>query len=142
MASGSASDLRQDAFDAWSAALGVFLRTASEGLEISVGGADGGADFLLLESPEPLPFTEDVALTLRRADSAPVDVPLAILSDGAERRSLLVPLDAAGAPTPLEPGRYEIAWRLHRRRYRAASGDAEARFVQEALSAFSLGDAP
>jgi len=71
MASGSASDLRQDAFDAWSAALGVFLRTASEGLEISVGGADGGADFLLLESPEPLPFTEDVALTLRRADRCP-----------------------------------------------------------------------
>jgi hypothetical protein len=129
MQRGSDPQLRQRAFDQWTAALGVPLRHEVERLELS---RRAGA-FLLLESPEPLPFSEDVTLAMVRINGAVrTPVPLSILSDGAETRAYLIPA------VPFTPGQYEITWSLARDRYRVAVSDAGSRFTQQAVTALVL----
>ena len=130
MARGADPLARQRAFGEWCAQLGVLLRATVERLEISRRDALGGAAFLLLESPEPIPFSEDVTVVMRRSDGTSAEVPLAILSDGPEKGAFLVPL-AGATSAVLEPGTYEVHWKLDRVRYRTSAADADGRLVQE-----------
>ena len=57
---------RQRLFDAWTLGLALPLRTRCRRLEISAIEAAAGAELLLIESPEPLPFSRDVKLDLSR----------------------------------------------------------------------------
>jgi hypothetical protein len=140
MARGSDPQRRQGAFDRWAAALGVTLRRDVHRLELSRRGAPAGTELLLLESPEPLPLSEDVALELVRLESGGVrtPVPLAVLTDGAESRALLVPLSGNGEPGVLAAGDYEITWTIARDRYRAAAVDADSRLSQQAVTSLTL----
>lgn len=55
-------ELRQRLFDTWTQQLKLPLRTRIPKLEISPVQSAGGTDMLLMESPEPLPFSRDVGL--------------------------------------------------------------------------------
>jgi hypothetical protein len=55
---------RQIVFDRWVAALGLPLKDDVTSLEISRFERSGGTEFLLIESPEPLDFTEEITLRL------------------------------------------------------------------------------
>jgi hypothetical protein len=109
-------------------------------LELSRRRVPSGSDLLLLESPEPLPLSEDVALDLVKLESGGVrtPVPLAFLTDGAESRALLVPVSAAGEPVVLAEGDYEITLTIARDRYRAATTDADSRLSQQAVMSLRL----
>lgn len=130
MARGADPLARQRAFGEWCAQLGALLCATVGRLEISRRDAPGGAAFLLLESPEPIPFSEDMTVVMRRSDGTGAEVPLAILSDGPENGAFLVPL-AGVTNAVLEPGTYEIHWKLDRVRYRASAADADSLLVQE-----------
>ena len=67
---------------------------------------------------------------MRRSDGTSAEVPLAILSDGPEKGAFLVPL-AGATSAVLEPGTYEVHWKLDRVRYRTSAADADGRLVQE-----------
>ncbi|MEE8117187.1 MAG: hypothetical protein V3T28_08775 [Gemmatimonadales bacterium] len=57
---------RQELFDRWTAGLGVPFRQTLEGLSLSSYRPDGSVRALVLESPEPLRFTHEVALAAER----------------------------------------------------------------------------
>ncbi len=58
---GGDSQLRQRVFDRWTAELALPLQQRVEQVQLS-----GDARLLLLESPEPLPFSRDIRLTVTR----------------------------------------------------------------------------
>jgi hypothetical protein len=62
----SPAGARQAVFDRWVQGLGLPLKDDVTGLEISRFVASGQTEFFLLESPEPLDFTEEVGLALAR----------------------------------------------------------------------------
>lgn len=135
MQPGSDPHTRQRAFDQWSAALGVMLRTQLETLKINRPPGGMNVDYLLLESPEPIRFTDEVSLKLRTSDSLAAEIPLSILSDGSQKRAFIVTLSAVdGTPAPLTPGSYELDWTIDRIRYRASSADPQQRFQQNVVT--------
>jgi hypothetical protein len=136
MTAGSDPQRRQRAFDQWTSTLGVPLRRQVNSLELSI----RSKELLLIESPEPLPFSEDVSLSMVRNETGGTQtpVPLIILSDGAESRAYLVPLAANGDPAELSAGEYEITWSVARNRYRAATPDPDSRFNQQATMALRV----
>jgi hypothetical protein len=120
---------RQRAFDHWVSSLGIPLRTQMERVFIS-----SRENVMLIESPEPLPISEDVTLeTALVSGDESTAVPVTILTDGAECRVLLVP--ALGT---FAPGEYEITWKLTRSRFRAASSDTQNMLSASATTAFKL----
>ena len=58
------SQLRQRLFDRWIAELAIPLAPTVDGVRLSAAGDSAGTRLLLLESPEPLPFSSDVRLTV------------------------------------------------------------------------------
>lgn len=66
MRPGADSEARQRLFDRWCEALGIPERARASRLEITRVESGAGTELLLLESPEPLPFSEDVSLGLWR----------------------------------------------------------------------------
>jgi hypothetical protein len=64
MTPSSDREVRQRLFDKWLNALGLPVRTQPQRLELNRVTSAAYTEFLLLESPEPLPFSEDVTVTL------------------------------------------------------------------------------
>lgn len=62
----AAATSRQSLFDRWISALGLPLKDEVTSLEISRFEVEGKTELFLLESPEPLDFTEEVTLKLER----------------------------------------------------------------------------
>jgi hypothetical protein len=60
----SDSQARQREFDRWTSSLALPLTATVDGLRLSVIEDANGTHLLLLESPEPLPFSTDVSLTM------------------------------------------------------------------------------
>ena len=106
MAPGAASADRERVFAAWSAALGLALKDDVTSLEVSryVDGALTRA--LLIESPEPLDFTQEIAATLiARRPGGPGQEPVFPQPPGP--RPLPLPLPPGTRPLPpgtLDPG--------------------------------------
>jgi hypothetical protein len=75
--------VRQRLFDRWVAELAIPLSLTVDGLRFGVVADGGGTRLLLLESPEPLPFTRDVQLTVTHSvvsvPDPPLDVPRSLL---------------------------------------------------------------
>jgi hypothetical protein len=65
MAPGADPLLRQALFDRWISTPALPLRRSLSALHISRVMLDDGTDLLIIESPEPLPFSHDVTLTIR-----------------------------------------------------------------------------
>jgi hypothetical protein len=133
MRAGSDPQQRQYVFNEWTRIQAVSLRRGVERLEVSGRSTPNGCDLLLLESPEPLPFSEDVEITMSQiqAGSVRIPVPVAILSDGAESRAYLIPLSNQGQPIELSSGEYEIAWSISRDRFRSNASDPDSSFSQQ-----------
>ena len=81
------------------AALGIPVHTDLDHLEIS-----RRQGLILIESPEPLPITEDVSLQL---STGGIPVPVIILTDGSENRAILVT-----QKPDFTSGDYRIDWTL------------------------------
>jgi len=119
--------LRQRLFDDWIAALALPLRRQVDRLEISRRETAGATtDLLVIESPEPLPFGDDITATLSRVGTPPSPVPFVVLCDGDQTRALIVPTVTATShtPQPLAPGAFQLALTLDRVRWRAGAPDA------------------
>ncbi len=75
--------VRQRLFDRWVAELAIPLSPTVDGLRLDVVADAGGTRLLVLESPEPLPFSRDVRLTVTHRVTSipnpPIDVPRALL---------------------------------------------------------------
>lgn len=72
MAAGADPEQRQRLFDRWVRGLALPLRRRMTGLELSRLVSDGNTELFLLESPEPLPFSEDVSLALKKRAVIPL----------------------------------------------------------------------
>ena len=125
MRPGSDPAARQRAFDLWIAALGIPVHTDLDHLEIS-----RRQGLILIESPEPLPITEDVSLQL---STGGIPVPVIILTDGSENRAILVT-----QKPDFTPGDYRIDWTLARTRFRSAAPDGDSRLTATAVTQFTL----
>jgi hypothetical protein len=83
MTSDADPQARQRIFDRWVAELAIPLSPTVDGLRLGVVADGGGTRLLVLESPEPLPFSRDVRLTVtHRVTSVPnpsPDVPRSLL---------------------------------------------------------------
>lgn len=75
--------VRQRLFDRWIAELAVPLSPTVDGLRLGVIADAGGTRLLVLESPEPLPFSRDVRLTVTHRVTSipnpPIGVPRSLL---------------------------------------------------------------
>jgi hypothetical protein len=101
MAPQADAGVRQALFDRWVAGLGLPLRTDLAGLSIgTVRDAAGATTALLLESPEPLDFTEEVTPRLTRRVGVWTPYHLGDLG-GISVRDHLDALDGAVVDTPL-----------------------------------------
>src|SRR4029079_8576328 len=67
--------VRQRLFDRWVGELAVPLSPTVEGLRFGAGAGGAGTQLLVLESPEPLPFSRDVRLTVTHRVTSIPDVP-------------------------------------------------------------------
>ena len=106
---------RQRVFDQWCADMGILFRSTLETLEISRPPEGIEVSYLLLESPESIRFTDEVSVVLQNVDGATTEIPVLILSDGAQRNAFLVTLSSVdGKPAPLAAGNYEIDWSIER----------------------------
>jgi hypothetical protein len=132
---------RQRAFDDWTAKLGIPLRREVTRLELSTRSLEGRVDLLLIESPEPLPFSEDVKLNMIHLQTKD-RLRLAILSDGTESRAYVVPVAESGEPMTFEPGDYELIWSVTRNRYRGIGVDPNRTFNQQAKLTLAIEPAP
>jgi hypothetical protein len=75
MAPDADSQVRQRLFDRWVAELAIPLSPTVDGLRLGVVADVGGTRLLLLESPEPLPFSRDVRLTVTHRVTSVIDPP-------------------------------------------------------------------
>lgn len=116
----------QRRFDDWASALAVPLTVRTDRLEIS-GRAEGqGVGLLLIESPEPFPVGEDIALTILKVEeSGETAVAHRAMLDAGKTKALLVPVSTAGAAITLSPGHYRLHFKLRRARYRAGGATAD-----------------
>jgi hypothetical protein len=110
-------------------------------LEISARMTQGVVDLLLIESPEPLAFSEDVTLRMVHLQSSD-PVRLAILSDGTESRAYAVPVAESGDPIVLSPGDYELTWMVARNRYRGSGADPNRSLHQVAKTTLTIQPGP
>ena len=141
MTSRSDAEPRQRLFETWTTSLGLPLREHPAGLSLTRWEEGAVTTLILLESDEPLPFSQDVTLTLAKpapppsmvaggvphdppdaADIAWTPVPTLVLTNGDETRALIVPGE------PLGPGSYELSLAIDRARWRAAVPDAASNY--------------
>jgi hypothetical protein len=127
LAAGAGPPERQRIFDEIAGELGIGPREGLDGVRISRL-SDGARTLgLLVQSPEPIPVTGDVALTLVRAGDAAV--PLVALARGDETAFLVLGLDGA----PLDAGRYTLRLVLDRDRWAISAGsDPQQHYHDEA----------
>ncbi|WP_327085605.1 hypothetical protein OIE66_25020 [Nonomuraea sp. NBC_01738] len=130
MSAGADPQLRQRLFDAWIGELALPLAPVVDGIRLSALGDAGGTSLVLLESPEPLPFSRDVSLIVSGPGDEAVDV--AVLTNSVEDRALLIPA------APLAPGTYVLSFALDRSRYRAAAQDATTNYRATATMTVSI----
>ena len=131
---------RQRRFDTWVGGLAIPLRNAVERVEVTWRPSAGGADLLLLESPEPISLAEDVTAVLESllAGDVIVQIPVTALSDWSQNRALLLPLDSNGAPAELASGTYRLRFNMDRQRFRSLSPDPAARVQGEGTIEFEV----
>jgi hypothetical protein len=138
----SVAQLLQSAapFDQWVTAFALPLGNALERVELSAHRHGSNADFLLIESPEPLPLGGDVTIILYRhgAGNTEILAPVIVVSDASQSRSLIVPVAAGGVPVSLAPGDYHIDFALNRSRYAASTVDGDSNYEQVAGIDFTL----
>ena len=140
MRSGADPTIRQSAFDRWTVELAVALRRAVDRLEVSRRLTAGATEFLLIESPEPLPVSEDVEIALVRIeeDASRTPIGTALLSDATECRIYVLPLSSAGVPQSLPAGAYELLWTISRARFRSATAVPDATLAAQAAMVLAL----
>ncbi|HKV08154.1 MAG TPA: hypothetical protein VJ725_08460, partial [Thermoanaerobaculia bacterium] len=124
---GADPEERQRLFDLWVKDLGIAVRERPQRLEVTrLEGPSGGAEALLLESPEPLAFSEDVTLKLEKVGSGTVQ-DVKIFTNGSETHALVFPANGA-----LSAGDYRLTFSLDRERFRSAVPNAAARYKAQA----------
>jgi hypothetical protein len=103
MAAGADPQVRQRLFDRWVGELAIPLSPTVEGLRLGSVADSGGTRLLVLESPEPLPFSRDVRLAVtHRVTSAP-DPPAGVPRSLVRFASGLVfGRDAVHGPVPAD----------------------------------------
>lgn len=121
---------RQRLFDRWVKDLGIALRERPQRLEATRLTGPSGTEALLLESLEPLAFSEEVVLKLEGElpDGTVGLHNLRVLSNGSETHALVFPVDGAGAPISLAGGDYRLLFSLDRARFRSATPNPAARY--------------
>ena len=138
----SVAQLLQSAapFDQWVIAFALPLGNALERVELSAHRHGSTADFLLIESPEPLPLGGDVTIIMYRhgAGDTEILVPVIVVPDASQSRSLIVSVAAGGVPVSLAPGDYHIDFALNRSRYAASTVDGDSNYEQVAGIEFTL----
>jgi hypothetical protein len=125
---------RQRLFDRWVKDLGIALRERPQRLEVTRLTSPSGTEALLLESLEPLAFSEEVVLKLEGElpDGTVGLHNLRLLSNGSETHALIFPVDGAGASISLAGGDYRLRFSLDRARFRSATPNPAARYKAEA----------
>ena len=120
--------VRQRLFDRWIAELAVPLSPTVDGLRLGVIADAGGTRLLVLESPEPLPFSRDVRLTVTHRVTSipnpPIGVPRSLLRFAA---GLVFARTTVRGPVPDDA---EQIVRRARVLVHAAPGDRLARRVE------------
>jgi hypothetical protein len=135
MTSGADPEERQRVFESWSKELGITLRERPQRLELTRLTGGNGTEALLLESPEPLPFTEDVSLHLESqlSGGTVTSYELRLLTNGSETHALVIPIDeGTGNPVPLPTGAYRLRFNLDRERFRSAVPNPQSRYQAQA----------
>lgn len=135
MRPGADPEERQRLFDRWVKDLGIALWERPQRLEVTRLTSPSGTEALLLETPEPLAFSEDVVLKLEGLPEdgtvEPYDV--LVLSNGSETHALVFPVESSSTdPVSLSGGDYRLLFSLDRARYRSATPDPAARYQAEA----------
>jgi hypothetical protein len=101
MAADADPQVRQRLFDRWVAQLAIPLSPTVEGLHLGSVADGGGTRLLVLESPEPLPFSRDVRLSVTHvvmsAPDPPPGVPRPLLELAA---GLVFARDTVEGPVP------------------------------------------
>lgn len=92
MTTGSDPEKRQRLFDRWVSGLALPLRSSLSRLGLSRLIRANGTDLFLLESPEPLPFSNDVTLRLKKRILVPTPKPL-FTDDYIDFSKLAIALD-------------------------------------------------
>lgn len=126
---------RQRVFESWARELGAALRERPQRLELTRLTSADGTEALLLESPEPLPFSDDVSLQLEgeQSDGTVTTYELRILTDGSETHALVIPVDeSTGEPVPLPAAEYRLLFAMDRVRFRSAVPDPLSRYQAQA----------
>jgi hypothetical protein len=150
MQPGADATLRLNIFQHWAEALTLPLVQRPEVLSISRLQKEFDTLLLLLESPEPMRFSEELELTIEkemhnlpplpRVDGIRASKPsirptlqhFRMLSNGNETRALLIPLNSAnGTPTVWTRGKYLLHFKLNRKRYPHETVDENAVYIRE-----------
>ena len=97
MAPGADPLARQALFDRWVTSLALPLRREPAALHINRVISNDHTDLLVLEGPEPLPFSDDVSLAVKHEEPAPPPPPNGCLNAIFD---LLLPRRALPAPAP------------------------------------------
>lgn len=126
---------RQRLFERWVKDLGIALRERPQRLEVTRLTGPSGTEALLLESLEPLAFSEEVVLKLegKLPDGTVGLHNLRVLSNGSETHALVFPVDGAGASISLADGDYRLRFSLDRARFRSATPNTTSRYRAEAV---------
>jgi hypothetical protein len=136
MRPGADPEERQRLFDLWVKDLGIALRERPQKLEVTRLTGPEGAEALLLESPEPLAFSEDVTLRLEGIleDGTAEAYDVRILSNGSETHALAFPAKSGSTdPEILLSGAYRLRFSLDRERFRSAVPDAASNYRAQAV---------
>ena len=130
----------QTKFDDWISTLALPLRASVDRLEISIHRAGQNSDLLLIESPEPLPLGGDVSPAMFRQGTGGFESiqPIFVVPDDSQSRALVIPMGPGGLPIALTPGKYRLAFRLDRVRYRASTPDPNSNLRQAASLILAL----
>lgn len=135
MRPGADPEERQRLFDLWVKDLGVAVRERPQRLEVTrLEGLSGGAEALLLESPEPLAFSEDVTLKLEAVGGGIVQIyDVKVFSNGSETHALVFPANGA-----LSNGDYRLTFSLDRERFRSTTPNPAASYKAQAVLDLAL----
>ena len=132
---------RQELFDEWSHRLALPWQETPKALEISRFGPDDEAHLLLLESPEALPFDDQLRLRLT-SGGPPLGPkrfhPLEVISDGPQRRAILIPTNSGRTRLlPLESREYHLRFRINLQRFRSAQETNTSNRVESPTTTFA-----
>lgn len=129
---------RQALFTDLVTSAGIPLRQRADRVSLTLLGSHGDTLALVLESPEPLPFSRDITATLTRKQGKKVavwtDVPFQLLTNGDETTAILIPTAAATFPK----GEYKLELKLERERWRAEVADGESTLSASGTLAFTV----